>query len=72
LAGTPADDERDIDKNIWRLRIPEFDSANALHAEISALGLDVEIEVQDEGRSYITLRQQIRRFLEQESEGSED
>jgi hypothetical protein len=62
-------DERDIDKHIWRLPIPEFDSTDPLHAEISALGFEVEREVEslqlDESKSYITLRQQTRRFLEQ-------
>lgn len=62
-------DERHIDKHLWRLPIPEFNSADSLHAEISTLGSEIEGEVQalqlDAGKSYITLRQQVRRFLEQ-------
>ena len=61
-------DERDVDKHIWRLPIPEFDPAIALHAEIAALAAEVEKVVRalplDEAQSFVSLRRQIRLFLE--------
>jgi hypothetical protein len=60
-------DERDIDKHIWRLPIPEFDSSNPLHAELSSLAAKVEQEVSaiqlDEARNFVALRRQVRSFL---------
>jgi hypothetical protein len=38
-------DERDIDKYVWQLRIPEFDPSNTLHAELADLGAAAEAEV---------------------------
>jgi hypothetical protein len=62
-------DERDIDKNLWRLPIPEFDPEHALHAQLAALGSEVEAEVGalalDTSKSFVILRRQIRRFLQQ-------
>jgi SAM-dependent methyltransferase len=38
-------DERDIDKYIWRLPIPEYDEDVALHVELAKLGQQAEAEV---------------------------
>lgn len=61
-------DERHIDKHIWRLPIPMFDLADPLHAEIAALGAEVEREVKaldlNEAAGYVGLRRQVRAFLD--------
>ena len=66
-------DERHTDKHVWRLPIPEFDSSQSLHMEISQLAHRVEQEVQalqiDESKNFVTLRRQIRRFLENNAKG---
>jgi len=38
-------DERDIDKYIWRLPIPEYDEDVALHVELAKLGQQAEAEI---------------------------
>jgi SAM-dependent methyltransferase len=66
-------DERDIDKHIWRLPIPSFDAENELHAELASLAAEVEQEIRglelDETRNFVTLRQQLRRFLKKSPKG---
>jgi hypothetical protein len=61
-------DERHIDKHIWRLPIPEFDSSNPRHAELASLAAKVEQEVGsvqlDGERNFVALRREIRSFLE--------
>jgi len=59
-------DERDFDKHLWRLPIPEFDPGNPLHTELVASATEVEREVQAltlESSSFVAKRRQIRRFL---------
>lgn len=60
-------DERHIDKHIWRLPIPRFDPEDDLHRELALLAGRVETKVQelplDEDGYFVSLRQEIRRFL---------
>ncbi|MFG2695216.1 N-6 DNA methylase [Kitasatospora sp. NPDC048407] len=60
-------DERDIDKAVWQLPIPIFDSSNPTHARVAELG---ELEAKriaeltfDEGKGFVRLRQVVREFL---------
>ncbi|WP_181801436.1 N-6 DNA methylase [Streptomyces shenzhenensis] len=60
-------DERDIDKAVWELPIPDFDPTDAKHVRIAELG---EAEHQriaelkfEEGKSYIQIRRTLRDFL---------
>ncbi|MFE1755920.1 Eco57I restriction-modification methylase domain-containing protein, partial [Streptomyces anandii] len=60
-------DERDIDKAVWELPIPDFDAADDAHARIAELG---EAEYQriaelkfEDGKSYIQIRRTLRDFL---------
>ncbi len=64
-------DERDIDKHVWRLPIPEFDPGRPLHSEIVRLTGQVEQKIQalqlDEGKNFVALRRQIRRVLKEDA-----
>ncbi|MBI5514782.1 MAG: N-6 DNA methylase [Deltaproteobacteria bacterium] len=66
-------DERHIDKHIWRLPIPAFDAKKALHAELSALGMEAEGTVKDlkldETRHFASARRVIRTFLAESETG---
>ncbi|MCI3224354.1 N-6 DNA methylase [Streptomyces sp. NP-1717] len=60
-------DERDIDKAVWELPIPDFDPSDAKHARIAEIG---EAESQriaelkfEGGKSYIQIRRTLRDFL---------
>ncbi|MFF1491350.1 N-6 DNA methylase [Streptomyces sp. NPDC058304] len=60
-------DERDIDKAVWELPIPDFDPADAQHGRIAEIG---EAEFQriaelkfEDGKSYIQIRRTLRDFL---------
>jgi hypothetical protein len=60
-------DERHIDKNPWKLRIPDYDPANETHRRLSELGRQEAETVAaldlDEHGNFITLRQLVRREL---------
>ena len=60
-------DERDIDKHVWELPIPEFDARNGDHAELARLGKVAGDEVRglalDEGKHFAALRRAIRKHL---------
>lgn len=68
-------DERDIDKHIWRLPIPQFDPADNLHSELSRLGGAVEAQVQQlelsYTRNFVSLRRQVRSFLSENRKAQE-
>ena len=60
-------DERDIDKAVWQLPIPEFDSNEPVHRRLSELGA-VEAERVaaldlDESKYFVKLRQVVRSIL---------
>jgi hypothetical protein len=60
-------DERDIDKQVWKLPIPVYDPANETHRRLSELGRQEAETVAaldlDEHGNFITLRQIVRREL---------
>lgn len=60
-------DERDVDKHIWRLSIPLYDSGNSVHQRLAALGdqeaaivRDLEL---DETANFVALRRAVRTAL---------
>ncbi|MFJ8152511.1 N-6 DNA methylase [Streptomyces sp. NPDC094468] len=60
-------DERDIDKAVWQLPIPQFDSANPGHQRLAEIG---EAEAQriaalvlDESKNFVKLRQVVRSII---------
>lgn len=59
-------DERHIDKAVWKLPIPAYDSGNALHTEIANVARDLTAELATmEWRSdyFVTIRQDVRAWL---------
>jgi hypothetical protein len=60
-------DERDVDKHLWRLPIPLFDSSDSVHRRIVTLGEIVTDEIAktafDFDANFVTVRRWIRRFL---------
>lgn len=65
-------DERDIDKAIWKLPIPEYDNSNPLHVEIGNLARDITSDLAGkEWRSdyFVTIRQDVRAWLLAEDNG---
>lgn len=69
-------DERDIHKHIWELPIPEFDSTNDVHRQISSLAAFLERKIADGFRPNETVyfaatRRHIRDFIMHTSEGLE-
>ena len=60
-------DERDIDKNVWKLPIPVFDGNNPTHRRLSELGgqctdLVADLDLADSG-NFVTLRRRVRAAL---------
>ena len=60
-------DERHIDKQVWKLPIPEYDPANETHRRLSELGrqeaeMVAALDLDEQG-NFITLRQLVRREL---------
>jgi hypothetical protein len=60
-------DERHIDKQVWKLPIPEYDPANETHRGLSELGrqeaeMVAALDLDEQG-NFITLRQLVRREL---------
>jgi hypothetical protein len=60
-------DERDIDKAVWELPIPDFDLADPKHVRIAEIGKAeaeriAELKFED-GKSYIQIRRTLRDFL---------
>jgi hypothetical protein len=60
-------DERDVDKHVWKLPIPQYNSGNTTHQQLSNLGhrqaeLVAGLDL-DEESNYITLRQRVRQEL---------
>ena len=73
---------RDVQKHLWRLPIPEFDSSDVLHREIAEAGAEVAIgaesvwrEIEAERRaagksvSVTIARREIRAWLAESAEG---
>ncbi|MEV7806452.1 N-6 DNA methylase [Microbispora sp. NPDC088329] len=60
-------DERDIDKHVWKLPIPIYDSANQVHVRLSELGRHESEAVADldldEGADFVSLRRLTRKAL---------
>jgi hypothetical protein len=68
-------DERDIDKRVWKLPIPLYDSANATHQRLSELGhqeaqLVAALDINEKG-NFVTLRQDAREALAAGSSAAE-
>jgi len=60
-------DERDIDKHLWELPIPLYDSANPVHAQLAHLGhaqseLVSDIDIDERGY-FVSLRRRVRDIL---------
>jgi hypothetical protein len=68
-------DERDIDKAVWRLRIPLYDPDDDQHRRLVELGRQAEAEIRaldiDESRHFPALRRQIRQHLADSPTGRE-
>jgi len=62
-------DERDIDKHVWKLSIPEYDDADAVHRRLAELGRQQSDAVAGlslaEGANFVALRRQVRAELAQ-------
>lgn len=60
-------DERHIDKAVWQLPIPAFDSADPTHARLAELGAAEAARVAalglDESKNFVKLRQVVRSVL---------
>jgi hypothetical protein len=60
-------DEREIDKHVWQLPIPLYDSGNPIHRRLSGLGRQESDLVAglglDEHGNFVTLRQKAREAL---------
>jgi hypothetical protein len=68
-------DERDIDKVIWKLAIPEFDSSLALHQQLAALGAKAEAGIArirlPHDKHFAAQRRVVRTWLERTTIGRE-
>lgn len=68
-------DERDIDKAVWQLPIPEFDPSNEGHVRLAELGAAQAAEISelvlDESKGFVRLRQAIRAILADYPEAEE-
>jgi len=73
---------RDLNKQLWRLPIPEYDPSDSLHVEIAQAGEDAaagamalwdeiraEREVKGQSTSVTVARREIRQWLSESSEG---
>lgn len=59
-------DERDIDKAVWRLPIPTYDTDDPIHTEIAALARELAAEISTmsfRSENFVTIRRDIRRHL---------
>lgn len=66
---------RDVQKHLWKLPIPEYNPAAALHAEIAAAGAAAvklaELREQRRERLTVTIvRREVRAWLRASSEGA--
>lgn len=68
-------DERDIDKAVWQLPIPQFDGGNAAHQRLAGIGAAesqrVASLVLDESKNFVKLRQVIRAVIVDSPDGEE-
>ena len=69
---------RDLHKHLWKLPIPEFDSGNPLHVQVSQAGEAAAIEAakqlaqmrQGWGEVTVTIaRRELRKWLRESTEG---
>lgn len=59
-------DERHIDKHVWRLPIPIYDSTIETHAEIAKLSAELSEEIATQtlrSGNFVTIRRDLRTFL---------
>ncbi|MEF9904671.1 N-6 DNA methylase [Streptomyces sp. P9-A2] len=60
-------DERDIDKAVWQLPIPQFDPANPSHQRLAELGAVEATRIAalelDESKNFVKLRQVVRSVI---------
>lgn len=67
-------DERDIDKHVWNLGIPEFDATKQLHNNLVSLAMKVEEEVSAlplRANGFTAQRREIREYMEQSKAAQE-
>ena len=68
-------DERDIHKHFWELPIPTFDSENAIHARLAALGAEAEVISADfpidPNLHFAATRRHMRQHLQATPQGQE-
>ncbi|MCZ0732377.1 N-6 DNA methylase [Mycolicibacterium iranicum] len=65
-------DERDIDKAVWRLPIPTYDTDDPIHTEIAALASELAAQISAmsfRSDNFVTIRRDIRRHLTSSSAG---
>jgi len=60
-------DERDVDKHLWKLPIPLYDSSNPVHNRLAELGaaeadLIKQLEIDEQG-NFVVLRRRVREAL---------
>jgi hypothetical protein len=60
-------DERDIDKAVWQLPIPQYDESNPQHQRLAEIGAAESDRIAalelDESKSFVKLRQAIRSVI---------
>ncbi|MCU4748517.1 N-6 DNA methylase [Streptomyces sp. G-5] len=68
-------DERDIDKAVWELPIPQFDPSEGTHVRIAELGFIESTNIAelqlDETKNFVKLRQVVRQYLATSSTADE-
>lgn len=66
-------DERHIDKHVWRLPIPQFDAANAVHGRLAEAARRAAAEVAERSLSggWVAARREVRRGLAASEVGRE-
>lgn len=65
-------DERDIDKNVWKLPIPQFDPNNDQHLLIASFAEELTQEIAQlefSSKYFVTIRKNIRAYLANSTQG---
>jgi hypothetical protein len=67
-------DERHIDKNVWKLPIPNYDPENQVHQRIVVLSEKLRLETTEQvfpTKNFVTIRKLMRSFIAQSESGKE-